>query len=101
MDDYFFKVIFKRPQYNVETDNNDRIAIDSDRIAIENSDRISAILKYIEKSGSGKNSDFVKLLDVGPQRVRQILQSMIKSDLIEKHGDKRHTYYTLKNADEV
>ena len=62
---------------------------------METSDRISAILKFIEKNESGKSSDFVDLLDVSPQRVRQILQEMIKNNLIEKHGDKRHTYYTI------
>ena len=43
------------------------------------------------------NADFVELLAVSPQRVRQILRDMIKDNLIEKHGDKRHTYYTAKN----
>ena len=70
-----------------------------DRLAIENGDRISAILNYIETNGNGKNSDFVKLLGLSPGRVRQILQGMIKKGLIDKQGDKRHTYYTIKKHD--
>ena len=78
---------------------SDRLAIEiSDRIAIEISDRNPAILKYLEQNGSGKNADFAKLLAVSPQRVRQILQEMINDNLIEKHGDKRHTYYTAKKG---
>ena len=118
----FFKVIFERQRATVESDNSDRLAIgsdrlaidsdklaigsdrlaiDSDKLAIENGDRISAILNYIETNGSGKNSDFVKLLGVSPGRVRQILQGMIKNDLIEKQGDKRHTYYTVKKVGDM
>ena len=94
MDNHFFKVIFKRSQL----DNSDKIAIGSDRLAIENSDRNLAILKYLNDNGTGKNADFVTLLGLGHQRVRQILQDMVKNNLIEKHGDKRHTYYTIKKS---
>jgi hypothetical protein len=42
---------------------SDRLAIESnDRLAIESNDRFSAILKYLEQNGSGKNADFVSLL---------------------------------------
>ena len=90
--DYFFKVIFKRNKAN-----DNRLAIEiSDRLAIEASDRISSILKYVEQNGSGRNTDFANLLGLSPQRIRQILQSMIKNELIEKHGEKRYAYYTAK-----
>ena len=75
---------------------NDKLPIEGEKLPIENGDRILAILKHLGKNGSGKSSDFVKLIGVSPRRVRQILQDMIKSGLIEKHGDKRHTYYTLR-----
>jgi len=68
----------------------------SDRPAIENSDRVSIVLHYLERNGSGKNADLAKLLGLSPQRVREIIQSMIKNGLIEKHGEKRYTYYTAK-----
>ena len=80
--------------------DSDRLAIDSDRLAIGgdglaiDSDRSAKILRYLYENGSGKSSDFIKLFGVSPQRVRQIIQGMIKNNLIEKHGDKRHTYYT-------
>jgi ATP-dependent DNA helicase RecG len=76
--------------------DSDRVAIDSEELAIDNKDSISIILEYLSIESEGKNSDFVKLLRVSPQRVRQILQTMIKKDLIIKHSDKRHAYYTIK-----
>ena len=87
----FFRVTFLRNQQAI----NDKSAIDSDRPAID-SDRFSVVLNYLEKNGSGKNSDFVKLLDLSSQRVREILQDMVKDALIEKHGDRRHTFYTVR-----
>jgi ATP-dependent DNA helicase RecG len=88
---HFFKVTFKREQ-----SINAQSAIDSDRPAIENGDRASAILKYLNENGKGKNSDFANLLELSPQRTREILHDLIKEGLIEKHGEKRHTYYTAK-----
>jgi ATP-dependent DNA helicase RecG len=87
----FFRVTFARNK-----SNDNELAIDSDRLAIENSDRTSAILKYLEQNGRGKNADFVKLLGLSPQRIRQILQDMIQNGLIEKHGEKRYAYYVVK-----
>ena len=88
----FFRVTFTRNQ-----SINNELAIDiSDRVAIESGDRISAILKYLDQNGSGKNADFVKLLELSPQRIRQILQDMLKNNLIEKHGENRYAYYTVK-----
>jgi len=87
----FFKVTFARNQSIATTP-----ALSSDRPAIESSDRISVILKYLEQNGNGKNSDFAKLLGLSSQRVREILQDMIQNDLIEKHGENRYAYYTVK-----
>jgi len=78
---------------------SDRTAIGSDRTAIEISDRFSAILEYLRKNTSGKNADFAYLLGLSSQRVGEILRDMIKDNLIEKHGEKRHTYYTAKNQE--
>jgi len=88
----FFRVTFMRNQ----TINNGLAIEGSDRLAIESSDRVFAVLNYLEQNGSGKSAEFVRLLGVGPQRVRQILQNMIKDDLIEKHGEKRYAHYTVK-----
>ena len=87
----FFRVTFVRNK-----SINGSSAISSDRTAIENGDRISIILQYIEQNGKGKNADFVKLLGLSPQRIREILQDMIQKELIEKHGEKRYSYYTIK-----
>jgi predicted transcriptional regulator len=56
------------------------------------------VLKYLELNESGKNADFAQLLGVSPQRVWQILQDMLQKGLIEKHGDKRYTHYTLRRG---
>jgi len=100
---YFFKVIFKRSQFDANTKlaiESDRLAIDSDRLAIEGADKISIILEYLKKNKVGRSSDFTDLLKVSPQRIRQILQPMIQKDLIVKHGEKRHTYYTISENDQ-
>jgi ATP-dependent DNA helicase RecG len=86
---HFFRVTFVRNHAAM----NGTSAIDSDRTAID-SDRFSVILKYLEQNAHGKNADFAKLLGLSPQRTREILQNMLKNNLIEKHGDRRHTYYT-------
>jgi len=90
----FFRVTFKRNQIN----KKESAIENSDRTAIEGSNRISAILKYLEENGNGKNADFSKLLGLSSQRTREILQDMIKQGLIEKHGEKRYTYYTVKKS---
>jgi len=76
---------------------NGQTAIEVDRAAIENSDRTSIILEYIKENGKGRNADFSKLLGLSPQRVREILKDLIQEELIEKHGERRYTYYTAKN----
>ena len=73
---------------------SDKVAIGSDRVAIE-SDRESTIIAFLIKNGRGKNSDFSLLFDLSPQRIRQILNGMVQKNIIQKHGSKRHTYYTL------
>ena len=88
---YFFKVTFKR-----DLAIDAQSAIGSDRPAIENGDRISAILEYLNENGTGRNSDFANLLELSPPRTREVLQDLIQKGLIEKHGEKRHTYYTAK-----
>jgi ATP-dependent DNA helicase RecG len=88
----FFRVTFTR---NLSTAKNET-AIGSDRPAIKTSDRYSIILNYLEENTSGKNADFAKLLGLSSQRIRELLRDMIQSDLIEKHGEKRHAYYTVK-----
>ena len=93
----FFRVLFKRNHINIalSTAATDRLPIDTDRLPIENSDRIAAITKYLSENGRGRSADLAKLLGLGTDRVRQILQVMVRDGVIEKHGDRRHTYYTV------
>jgi predicted HTH transcriptional regulator len=89
--DYFFKVTFERnPSINALS------TVSGDRTAIENGDRISAVLEYLEVHSKASNSDFAELLGLRPTRTREILQDLVQEGLIEKHGEKRHTYYTSK-----
>lgn len=102
---HFFKVIFKRPQLNYDTKTaidsalsaiaSDRRAIASDRRAIEPGDRTSVILQHLQKIKKGKTADIAVLLGLSQQRTRVVLKGLIQEGLIEKHGDKRHTYYTV------
>ena len=93
----FFRVVFKRNHINnaLSTVATDRLPIDTDRLPIENSDRIVAITKYLSENGRGRSADLAKLLGVGTDRMRQILQVLVRNGIIEKHGDRRHTYYTV------
>ena len=75
---------------------NEKSAIKNDKPAIEKVDRNSIILHYLEQNEKGKNSDFAKLLGLSSPRVREILQSLVDENLIEKHGKNRYTYYTIK-----
>ena len=75
---------------------SDKSAIESNKPAIEKVDRNSIILHYLEQNEKGKNSDFAKLLGLSSPRVREILQSLVDENLIEKHGKNRYTYYTIK-----
>ena len=113
----FFRVIFRRNQLNnnQSTVNTDRIPIDTDRIpididripintdslSIDSSDRIAAIIKYLYENGRGRSADFARLLGLGPDRVKQILQTMVKSGIIIKHGNRRHTYYTANQESDI
>ena len=102
---FFFKVTFKRSQPDADSGiaidsdrtaiDSDRTAIDIDRITIETNSQFLVILKYLGDNGRGKNADFAKLLGLGPQRTRQILNEMVQNGIIEKHGEKRYAYYTV------
>jgi len=105
----FFKVIFKRNEIDISSISSNESCSDSDRVAIENekpaidsdrtaidSDRIFKILEYLTQNVRGKNLDISTLLGLSSQRTREILQEMTQKKLIEKHGDKRYTYYALK-----
>ena len=76
--------------------DSDRTAIGSDRVAIELEDRENEIINFINQNGRGKNSDFAELLNLSPQRIREILSEMVNKNILLKNGSKRHTYYTLK-----
>ena len=84
-----------------DTENSDETTTVSDRTAIHDEDRVSAILTFIKQRGRGKNSDFANILGLSSQRVREILNDLVCRGLIQKHGNKRHTYYTSKNVDEA
>lgn len=116
---HFFKVIFERiksmPGMGVAIERkkpaieNGKSAIERKKPAIENGkaaiahsntavieSRESAVLDYLKVHGKGKNADFSRVLGLSAQRVREILKKMIHGNLIEKHGEKRYTYYTAK-----
>ena len=96
----FFRVTFKRNYQfaSLSTATSDRQAIASDRQAIEIDDRITAILRYLNQNGKAKNTDISKLLELSPGRTRTILKELVEQGLIIKHSDKRHAYYTARNA---
>ena len=98
----FFRVVFKRNllKNNQSTASADRLPIDTDRLPIEIGDRTAAIMNYLNENGNARGADFAKLLGLGPDRVRQILQALVKSGIIIKHGDRRHTYYTANQGKE-
>lgn len=88
--DGFFRVIFKRNK----SIGNQSEAI-TDRLPIEITDRNAAVLKFLDENKTGKTSNIAQLLGISPERARQILREMVADGLITKHGDRRHTYYSV------
>ena len=89
--DGFFRVIFKR---NKSIGNQSETI--TDRLPIEITDRNAAILKFLNENKTGKAFEIAQLLGISADRARQILRKMVSYGLITKHGDKRHTYYSVK-----
>ena len=89
--DGFFRVIFKR---NKSIGNQSETI--TDRLPIEITDRNAAILKFLNENKTGKAFEIAQLLGISADRARQILRKMVSDGLITKHGDKRHTYYSVK-----
>jgi len=97
----FFKTTFKRTQIEnsggvLSLATGDKQAITSDKQAIKTSERILVISSYIEKHGKITASVVAELLKLSNSRARAILNEMVKSDTIEKIGDKKSTHYILR-----
>jgi predicted HTH transcriptional regulator len=89
----FFKVTFKRNEADVSIGNQSAI---NRQLSVATADRKSFIIDFIEKNGQGKVNELASALGLGSRRVRDLLRELVDDGTIEKIGDKRYTYYVLK-----
>jgi ATP-dependent DNA helicase RecG len=89
----FFKVTFKRNEKDASIGNQSAI---NRQLSAMTADRKQFIIDFIEKNGHGKVNEFADALGLGSRRVRDLLREMVDDETIEKVGDKRYTYYVLK-----
>ena len=59
-------------------------------------DREQKIKEFIEKHGQVKVSDLTEVIELSKGRVRDLLRKMVSDGTLEKNGNNRYTYYTLK-----
>lgn len=55
------------------------------------------IIKLLEVKGSIKRSDIVELCNITPDQAFKLLSKLRKNGVLEMHGKRRASYYTLKN----
>jgi len=60
--------------------------------------REEKVLSYLKEHKEAKNNDFQQILGVSESTVRRILNTMESKSLVEQHGDKKATTYTLKES---
>jgi ATP-dependent DNA helicase RecG len=89
----FFKVTFKRNSPNTSIG---RQSVANRSLSVATSDRKQAVVTYFEEHGKAKVSEFVEIFGLSDGRVRALLREMVNDGTIEKVGDKRYAYYTLK-----
>lgn len=80
----------------VKNGDSDKIAINSDKIAIKGlNSRETAIYRFIEENGSISNSQACQLLDLKAPTVRIIFRKMINKSVIQPIGENRNRKYIL------
>lgn len=76
--------------------NSDKIAINSDKIAIKNlDDREMLIYRFIAENGSVSNSQACELLNLKAPTVRKIFSKMVDKSVIQPTGENRNRKYVL------
>jgi len=58
--------------------------------------RKQAVISFIEEYGQSKTPDLLDIVGLSAGRVRALLREMVSDGTIQKNGDNRYTYYTLK-----
>jgi len=66
------------------------------RQSVAATDRKQAIIEFLERQGQAKTADLIKVIGISDGRVRALLRAMVVDGTIEKVGDKRYTYYIIK-----
>ena len=96
-----FVVCFYRAEGNVgvKTDKNvkstDKVWINTDKLNFSQ----KKIVDFILENGRITNRDVQQLLKVKDSRALKVLKEMIVMGVIEKHGQLKGSYYTLKESD--
>jgi len=89
----FFKVTFKRNAAEISIGRQS--AVNRPQSAMT-ADREQKIKEFIEKHGQVKVSDLTEVIELSQGRVRDLLRKMVSDGTLEKNGNNRYTYYTLK-----
>ncbi|OGQ58258.1 MAG: hypothetical protein A3I75_07795 [Deltaproteobacteria bacterium RIFCSPLOWO2_02_FULL_50_16] len=61
--------------------------------------REEKVLSYLKEHKEAKNNDFQQILGASESTVRRILNTMESKGLVEQHGDKKATTYTLSEKE--
>ena len=89
----FFKVTFKRNATEISIDRQSAANRPQSATA---ADRELKVKMFIEKQGQVKVSDLTEIVELSEGRVRDLLCKMVSDGTLEKNGNNRYTYYTLK-----
>lgn len=66
-------------------------------ISSDKKDNRGLVLNYAKEVTQFKAREIQDLLNLSPSGVRKILSKMCDEELLERHGEKKGTYYSLKN----
>ena len=77
--------------------SNNTVPIKDNTVPIKDNKNIKKIKKYLQTNNRITNKIGRKLIDYSDAGVKKIFTKLVKAGIIEKHGENRGRYYTLKN----
>jgi len=92
----FLQFIFFRSNNTVPIKDN-TVPIKDNTVPIKDNKNIKKIKKYLQTNNRITNKIGRKLTNYSDVGVKKIFTKLVKAGIIEKHGENRGRYYTLKN----
>lgn len=56
------------------------------------------VMKLAQQVGTIRRTDVIELCKIGPYQASRLLDRLVKAALLERHGQRRGTYYKLRKA---